>query len=113
MSELLLELLRMEFSKYPYVLNIFFPLQYLGVKQRNLTKMAIFLPVTENYWGGKSQSSIFPPRIMGEKLNSSFVLFFLMKLSSLCVIRPEKCRPVRIMLELVPQRTVTGTDCPL
>lgn len=35
-------------------INVFFPLHYLGVKQRNLTKTGIFLPVKENYWGGEN-----------------------------------------------------------
>lgn len=68
-------------------INIFFPLHYLGVKQRNLTKMGIFLPVKENYWGGENSVKgfflfLFFSRIVVENLNSSFVLFFLMKLFS-------------------------------
>lgn len=90
------------------IIHTFFNLCYLGVKQRNLTKMGI---IAEE----KIQSIgfFFPQRISGKNLNSSFALFFLMKLFSLDVIRPEKCRLVRIMLELIPQRTVTDTDCPL
>lgn len=68
-------------------INVLFPLHHLGVKQRNLTKMGIFLPVKENYWGGENSAKVFFvlffSRIVVENLNSSFVLFFLMKLFSL------------------------------
>lgn len=97
-------------------INIFFPSHYLGVKQRNLTKTGIFLPVKENYLGRRKFSQEFFLFVFFKDCGRELELLIcalLFNETFQSLIRPEKCRPVRITLELIPQRTGTDTDCPL